>query len=68
MNKAQAVGDFLVRLRRKQRMMLRAEELGSRYLANANEAAEQGKTKKAEKLYEKSQFWLDRYNQLAGNN
>lgn len=44
-----------------------AEVLGSRYLADANQAAEHGYHAKAEKLYDKSQFWLDRYNKLAGN-
>ncbi len=47
---------------------LQAETNGSRYLADANEAAEAGNTKKAERLYEKAQYWLDRYNELAGNN
>lgn len=37
------------------------------WLADANEAAEAGKHEKAEKFYAKSQFWLDRYNKLAGN-
>ncbi len=40
--------------------------LTSRYLADANEAAEQGKTAKAEKLYEKSQYWLDKANAARG--
>lgn len=44
-----------------------ADERGSRYLADANEAAERGDNAKAEKLYEKGQYWLDRYNNLAGN-
>lgn len=44
-----------------------ADERGSRYLADANEAAEAGKKDKAEKLYEKGQFWLDRSNKLRGN-
>lgn len=44
-----------------------AEIRGSAYLADANEAKERGDHVKAEKLYEKSQFWLDRYNKLAGN-
>lgn len=47
--------------------MLDAEERGSRYLADANQAAERGNHAKAEKLYDKSQYWLDRYNKLAGN-
>jgi len=45
-----------------------AEERGNRYLADANEAAELGKTNKAEKLYEKGQYWLDRANRLRGWN
>lgn len=45
-----------------------AEERGNRYLADANEAAERGKNAKAEKLYEKCQFWLDRANKLRGWN
>lgn len=48
--------------------LLEAEERGSRYLADANEAQEKGQLAKAEKLYAKGQFWLDRYNLLAGNN
>lgn len=46
--------------------IVKAEDLGSRYLADANEAAEIGKHAKAERLYEKSQFWLDRANKLRG--
>jgi hypothetical protein len=48
--------------------LIEAEQRGSHYLAEGNEAAEKGNHVKAEKLYEKSQFWLDRYNTLAGNN
>lgn len=44
-----------------------ADERGSRYLADANEAAEHGDKAKAEKLYAKGQFWLDRYNRLSEN-
>ncbi len=44
-----------------------AEERGNRYIADANEASEAGRTAQAEKLYEKSQFWLDRLNKLLGN-
>ena len=47
--------------------MIEADVRGSHYLAEANEAAERGDKAKAEKLYEKGQHWLDRYNQLAGN-
>lgn len=46
--------------------IIRAEEFGNRYLADANEAAERGKQTKAERLYEKSQYWLDRANKLRG--
>lgn len=44
-----------------------ADDRGNRYLADANEAQENGKFAKADKLYAKGQFWLDRYNKLAGN-
>lgn len=46
--------------------ILDAEERGSRHLADANEASEAGKKDKAERLYERSQFWLDRANRLRG--
>ena len=46
---------------------LKAEHMASRYLGDANEAAEAGNHAKAERLYAKSQIWLDRYNILAGN-
>ncbi len=39
----------------------------SHWLAEGNEAHERGNKVKAEKLYAKSQYWLDRYNKLAGN-
>lgn len=45
-----------------------ADELGGRWLAAANEAAERGQHDKAEKLYAKAQYWLDRANTLLGNN
>lgn len=47
--------------------MIEAEQRGSHWLAEGNEAHERGDNKKAERCYEKSQFWLDRYNTLAGN-
>jgi hypothetical protein len=47
--------------------LIEADERGGRYLADANEAAERGQQDKAEKLYAKGQYWLDRYNKLAGN-
>jgi len=47
--------------------ILEAELRGSCYLADANEAAERGDKAKADKLYEKGQFWLDRLNKLLGN-
>lgn len=50
-----------------QERILDADELCSRYLADANEAREAGDLKKAQKLDEKGQFWKDRYNLLAGN-
>lgn len=47
--------------------LIEAEDRGCRLLADANEAAENGNQAKADRLYEKGQFWLDRYNKLAGN-
>jgi hypothetical protein len=47
-------------------LIIAAEELGNRHLADANEAAERGKLVKAERLYQKSQYWLDRANELRG--
>lgn len=47
--------------------MIDAEQRGSHWLAEGNEASERGDHEKAERFYEKSQFWLDRYNSLAGN-
>lgn len=47
--------------------IIEANDRGCRYLADANEAEERGNLKKAEKLLSKGQFWLDRYNKLAGN-
>jgi hypothetical protein len=46
---------------------LDAEHRASAYLADANEAAERGNVEKAEKLYAKSQYWLDRMNVLNGD-
>lgn len=44
-----------------------ADERGNRWLAKANEASEKGQHEKAEKLYAKGQYWLDRSNKLRGN-
>jgi hypothetical protein len=44
-----------------------ADMMGCKYLADANEAAERGKNEKADRLYEKGQYWLDRYNRLVGD-
>lgn len=46
--------------------ILNAETLASRWLADANEAREVGKAKRAEECDAKSQFWLDRANYLRG--
>jgi hypothetical protein len=46
---------------------LDAETRASQWLASANELSEKGQTEKAEEHYRKAQFWLDRYNKLAGN-
>lgn len=47
--------------------IIEAEVRCSQHLADANAAAERGNRTKAERLYAKSQFWLDRYNRLARN-
>ncbi len=47
--------------------MIQAETNGNRWLAAANEAEERGDHAKAEKAFAKGQYWLDRYNKLAGN-
>lgn len=46
--------------------MLDAEERGSRWLADGNEAKERGDLARAEECYAKGQFWLDRFNLLSG--
>lgn len=47
--------------------MLDADVRSSQWLAGGNIARESGDMVGAEKCYAKSQFWLDRYNLLAGN-
>ena len=47
--------------------IIEAEIRGSHWLAEGNDAEERGNKAKAEKCFEKSQFWLDRYNKLVGN-
>jgi hypothetical protein len=47
--------------------IIQANDLGCRYLGDANEAEERGQKAKASKLFDKAQYWLDRYNKLAGN-
>lgn len=44
-----------------------ADERGGYWLSLANEASERGNHEKAEKLYAKGQYWLDRVNKLLGN-
>lgn len=41
-----------------------ADMRGSNWLAEGNEARERGNQGKAERCYDKGQFWLDRSNQL----
>lgn len=43
-----------------------ADARGGKFLADANEAAERGNQAKADRLYEKGQYWLDRSNKLRG--
>lgn len=44
-----------------------ADVQGSKCLADANAALEAGHTATAEKFFARGQWWLDRYNKLAGN-
>ncbi len=53
-------------MKTQQEKIIEAEDRGSRYLADANEASEAGKKNEAEKLYDKGQYWLDRANKLRG--
>jgi len=48
--------------------IIQADMMGCKYLADANDAAENGKQDNADKLYSKGQYWLDRYNKLTRNN
>jgi hypothetical protein len=47
--------------------VLDAEQRCSTWLADGNEYNERGQKAKAEKCYDKAQYWLDRYNKLTGN-
>lgn len=40
----------------------------AKWLADGNRANESGDKEKAERCYEKSQRWLDRYNRLTNQN
>ncbi len=44
----------------------RAEAFAARHLGNYNEAMEAGRTKSAEAMLVKAQYWLDRANTLRG--
>jgi hypothetical protein len=46
----------------------RYEMQASKWLADANEQAEKGNKDRAEKLYDKAQFWLDKANGARGWN
>lgn len=46
--------------------VLEADERANRYLGDAREAEEAGQNGKAERLYAKCGFWMDRYNRLTG--
>lgn len=49
--------------------LVEADIEGCRYLADYNERVERlgSEDATARRLYDKGQFWLDRYNKLAGN-
>lgn len=50
-----------------QEKIVEAEQRASKWLADANEQSERGNKSKAEELYAKAQFWLDRMNKLRGD-
>lgn len=50
-----------------QERALDAEVRANKWLADGNQYRENGNNEMAEKCYQKSQYWLDRYNLLAGN-
>lgn len=43
-----------------------ADALGSRWLANGNDALERGETERAAECFRRGQFWIDRSNLLRG--
>jgi hypothetical protein len=49
-----------------QERVVHAEMMAARYLGDYNEALEAGRPKAAEKLFAKSQYWLDVANDLRG--
>lgn len=49
-----------------QERITHAESLAARYLGNYNEELEAGRIKGAEKMLARSQYWLDRANDLRG--
>lgn len=46
--------------------VLDAETRASQWLADGNQAKEAGRMTKAERCFQKAQFWLDRANLLSG--
>ena len=52
-----------------QEKLIKADDNGNRHLAAFNELNERGlgESKKAQEHLRKGQYWLDRYNKLAGN-
>lgn len=51
---------------KKRQQALTAEQRATHWLAEGNEASEKGNNIKAEKCYDKSQYWWDRYNKITG--
>lgn len=47
-------------------LALEYETRGNQCLADANEAAERGSKKTAERLYERGQKWLDKWIKITG--
>jgi len=48
--------------------LIYAEYMAAHWLALGNAASERGDVELAERHYDKSQKWLDKANEIAGNN
>lgn len=52
---------------RRQRRIAEYEAKAAQWLGNANEQAEQGNKMRAQRMYDRSEYWLSKANVLRGN-